>query len=250
LNKDQLACPVCKSEAFLLDVVDFNKSCNEAAGNLFTKKGLPIYYSFCDNCGFCWTPEIHSWEFSRFNELIYNDEYVKIDPDYVELRPKQNANFLRSTFPSIPSGVRHLDFGGGNGLLSKLLRSSNWDSHSYDPFVDTHIVPDSLGKFDLITAFEVFEHVSDIPKLITGMMDLLSENGVILFTTLLSDGNIQLKQRLSWWYASPRNGHISLFSKKSLSVLAENYGFCFGNFNNSLHMFFKTMPSWAAHLIR
>jgi hypothetical protein len=35
-----------------------------------------------------------------------------------------------------------------------------------------------------------------------------------MFSTLLSDGNIKLGQKLTWWYASPRNGHISLFSRR------------------------------------
>ena len=72
------------------------------------------------------------------------------------------------------------------------------------------------GSFDLVTAFEVFEHVPDIDILFTDLQSLVKAEGLILFSTLLSDGEIGRDRPLSWWYASPRNGHISLFSAQSL----------------------------------
>jgi hypothetical protein len=72
----------------------------------------------------------------------------------------------------------------------------------------------------------------------------------VLFSTLLSDGNIHPNQRLSWWYASPRNGHISLFSRNALTLLAQSKQFNFGSFNSGFHALYTTVPSWASHLIR
>jgi hypothetical protein len=40
----------------------------------------------------------------------------------------------------------------------------------------------------------------------------------VLFSTLLSDGEIVRGRPLRWWYAAPRNGHISLFSAQSLRL--------------------------------
>lgn len=189
------------------------------------------------------------WTLDKFVESIYNKDYVLVDPDYLETRPRANANVLCSTFPSLPPTVRHLDYGGGNGLLIKLLRESNWESVMYDPFVDIKISPKQLGKFELITAYEVFEHVPDVQNLMSDLRSLLSKDGLVLFTTLLSDGNIHPNQRLSWWYASPRNGHISLFSRKSLAILAQDSGFNFGSFSNGYHVFCEAVPPWANHII-
>jgi SAM-dependent methyltransferase len=146
--------------------------------------------------------------------------------------------------------IKHLDYGGGSGLLAKLLREANWQSTSYDPFVDRDVGIEELGKFDLITAFEVFEHVPDIQVLMSNLLSLLSPNGLVLFSTLLSDGNIHSNQRISWWYASPRNGHISLFSRNSLSILAQNNGINFGSFSEGFHFFCTKIPPWASHIIR
>jgi len=190
-----------------------------------------------------------SWSPQRMLEQVYNDEYQVVDPNYLERRPRELAGLLVSMFGDRVHHIRHLDYGGGNGFLAQLLRELNWQSQSYDPIVDAHVAVESLGTFDLITAFEVFEHVSDVPKLMATLRSLLSANGVILFSTLLSDGHIVAKKRLNWWYASPRNGHISLYSQNTLAYLAGTNGFTFGSFSQLTHVFYTKVPGWAEHVI-
>lgn len=243
-------CPVCRGACSLLEPVDFNKSCEEASGKFLDPAGIPVCYALCDQCGFCFAPALAAWELEEFGERIYNDEYVFVDPDYAETRPRANAANLISMFGDRAHSIGHLDYGGGSGLLAKILRESDWRSTSYDPFVDRNLGVAQLGKFDLITAFEVFEHVPDVRELMSNLRALLSPNGLVLFSTLLSDGNIHPGQKPSWWYASPRNGHISLFSRNSLAILARNNGFNLGSFSAGFHVFFTHVPSWADHLIR
>jgi SAM-dependent methyltransferase len=245
-----LLCSVCGGTCSLLDVVDFNKSCEEARGRFLDLAGIPVYYALCSECGFCFAPELMTWKLEEFEKKIYNDEYVLVDPDYVETRPRSNAANLISMFGDRAHSIKHLDYGGGSGFLVKLLRESNWQSISYDPFVDRNLSIEKLGKFDLITAFEVFEHVPDVQELMSNLCSLLSPNGLVLFSTLISDGNIHSNQRICWWYASPRNGHISLFSKRSLSILAQNSGLNFGSFSEGFHVLCTKIPAWADHIIR
>jgi hypothetical protein len=245
-----LLCPACGGTCSLLDVVDFNKSCKVAGGKFLGLAGIPVYYALCSNCSFCFAPDFMTWQLSKFEEKIYNDEYVLVDPDYIEARPRANATKLISMFGNRGQTLSHLDYGGGDGLLVKLLRDSNWQSISYDLFVNKDVGVEQLGNFDLITAFEVFEHVPNVQELISNLCSLLIPGGLVLFSTLLSDGNIHSRQKINWWYASPRNGHISLFSKKSLATLAKKSGFNFISFSVGLHVFFTDVPSWANHLIR
>jgi SAM-dependent methyltransferase len=238
-------CPVCSSTSSLHDVVDFNKSCEEPKGKFLPKSGVPVYYALCESCDFLFAPEFAEWTEADFLLKIYNDEYVAIDPDYVEARPHASFNFLQKYFGQAQHEIQHLDYGGGNGLLSSKLMSAGWNSKSYDPFPERNIDISSLGKFNLITAFEVFEHVPDPQLLLENIHHLLDETGLVLFSTLVNDGNIKRQQRLDWWYASPRNGHISLFSKKSLKILGEKYGFHFGSMGTGLHCYYKKFPSWA-----
>lgn len=243
MTTDKTVCPVCSADCTLLDPVDFNKSCNSAPLGV---SGVPVAYAVCQSCAFCFAPEICAWSLQEFEEKIYNDQYVVVDPHYVQARAEANAALLRERFGDLAPNLRHLDYGGGNGGLARLMREAHWQSTSYDPFVDRNLSVETLGKFDLITAYEVFEHVPDVWALMSDLKKLMSPDGLIMFSTLLSDGHIKTGEQLTWWYASPRNGHISLFSSQSLALLAQNHGVGFGSFSEGVHAFCNHIPPWAA----
>jgi hypothetical protein len=245
----QRPCPICDAPSASLDVVDFNKSCEESRGIYLPLSGIPIYYSLCDRCGFCFAPEMYQWTLEEFEHKVYNESYVDVDPDYLHKRPSVNAGAMVNMFGKSGTGISHLDYGGGHGLLSDLLRDSGWNSASYDPFVDRATQVGQLGKHNLITAFEVFEHVPDVKRLMNDLSELLAPEGIVLFSTLLSDGQIRRHERLAWWYASPRNGHISIFSTVSLETIAVGAGFHCRSFSKGFHAIWRVVPAWAAHLL-
>ena len=241
-------CPVCGAAAPVLDTVDFSKSCVEPRGTFLPRSGIGIDYALCDGCGFCFAPEIARWPRDEFAARIYNDDYHLVDPDYREARPQNNARFLSVVFGPHALDLRHLDYGGGDGQLSSALFADGWDSQSYDPFVDGDLPP-GIGKFNLITCFEVFEHVPDVNDLMRTLGTLLADPGVVMFSTLTCDGSIGRGRPLDWWYASPRNGHISLFSRRSLELAGAKQGFRLVSHNPGLHMFWREMPAWATPLV-
>jgi len=61
-----------------------------------------------------------------------------------------------------------------------------WRPVFYDPFVYRAAQTDDLGKFDLITAVEVFEHPLDVKHLVSDLASLPTGDGVLQFSTLLS----------------------------------------------------------------
>ena len=248
MPQDNENCPICTTSCDPHDAVDFNKSCEELRGTYLPKAGIPVAYYRCTNCGFCFAPAIARWSLAEFEERIYNKDYVAVDPDYVDARPRANAEGLRRIFGERGPHITHLDYGGGNGLLSTLLNQQGWQSRSYDPFADRDVPIERLGKFDLITAYEVFEHVPDPRSLLKELSALVNADGIILFSTLLSDGELAPDRPLTWWYASPRNGHISLFSRNSLALLARDYGLRLGSFSSGFHCMWRKVPSWATHL--
>jgi SAM-dependent methyltransferase len=248
--QDALRCQVCGGAARLFDVVDFNKSCEEARGKFLPLSGAVVYYARCDACGFCYAPEFRWWTPEDFRRHIYNDGYSEVDPDYAGARPAAQATLLRNLFGGQAGRFRHLDYGGGLGLLSRQLREAAWDSSSYDPFIDASSSIAALGQYDFITAFEVFEHVADPNVLMRDVKALLAPGGLVMLSTGLSDGKIVPGQRLTWWYASPRNGHISLFSGASLRALAHNFGLSVCSLSDSLHFLLASIPEWAAHIFQ
>lgn len=247
---DQCLCPICDGAAFPFGEVDFNKCCEERRGTVLPPAGIRVAYWLCDVCGFCFAPEFTRWTSHDFATKIYNSGYVVVDPDYIDVRPRANADVLIRMFGKTADDIRHLDYGAGAGLLSELLRRSGWESAAYDPFMNTDTRADSAAPFDLITAYEVFEHVPDVRGLLQLLSSLLDRNGVMLFSTLVSDGNLNRGEPLDWWYAAPRNGHVSLFSTKSLSILGARAGFSFGSISSNFHAYWRTVPAWATHIIR
>ena len=245
----QASCPVCSCPTTLFDVVDFNKSCEEVKGKFLPSSGVPVEYVRCGGCGFVFAPLLAAWSDDEFLARIYNESYGEIDPDYLEARPQANADLLERIFGASSAQIRHLDYGGGNGRLSELLTARRWQSRSYDPFPAGSVTPETLGRFNLISVFEVFEHVPDVKALMRNLLVLMEEASLVLFSTWVSDGHIAPGGRLNWWYAAPRNGHISLFTRQSLKLLAEQNGLTFGSFNHVSHCFFRTLPGWAEPVV-
>lgn len=245
-----MPCPICNAEAKYLDTVDFNKACTVAEGIERPPAGIPIDYLLCDSCGFCFAPEMAAWQMDDFVKFIYNDDYASVDPGYQSGRPLANAAELDKTFGVNKKKIRHLDYGGGSGALSKALREKGWNSTSYDPIIDRDKDIESLGTFNLVTAYEVFSNVPDSVQLVQRLKKLCETKGLILFSTLLSDGNIDRTKKLDWWYAAPRNGHVNLYSRKSLAELIQRNGLDGIDFSDLSHAVFVNVPDWAGHIIR
>lgn len=225
-------CLVCGGESDYHTSIPFLKSC-EGDG-----EGDPVAYFLCADCGFCHAPFICDKPPEWFRENIYNADYKLFDPEYGGVRAQRQAQNMTYSYSWARRDIRHLDFGGGDGLMAERTRKKGFDSTSYDPFTSDE---KPTGTFNLITCFEVFEHVPGPNELMRQLTEYLAPEGLILASTNLSDG-----QDISrWWYAAPRNGHISLFSRKSLAILAEKHGLNSLIDVNGGHYFYRELPYWA-----
>ncbi|MBU3735776.1 MAG: class I SAM-dependent methyltransferase, partial [Methylobacterium sp.] len=183
-------CPVCGGALHLLDRLDLNRACEDTKRKVFPVCGIPIAYYLCEDCGHCHAPEMASWQKQRFAEAIYNQDYARVDPDYLEVRPQANAALIAALLTSAGKPLSHLDYGGGSGLLSGRLRELGWDSATVDPYLDDDSGLPADARFDLITAFEVFEHVPDAAALVADLARYAKPGAAVLFRTLLNDGQI------------------------------------------------------------
>jgi 2-polyprenyl-6-hydroxyphenyl methylase/3-demethylubiquinone-9 3-methyltransferase len=244
-GREPTACKVCHGLSPLFGVVDFHKSCEEARGRRLALSGCPVYYRRCQQCGFTFTEAFDGWSREDFQRQIYNAEYILVDPDYADSRPAGNARLVAESFAGARESIRILDYGGGTGLLAKLLRAQGFDAGTYDPFSELDRAPE--GLYDLITCFEVMEHVTWPRETAGTMAGLLSEGGAILFSTLVQPEDFALAG-LGWWYAAPRNGHISLYSTAALALLFKPLEMKVVSFSVALHMAYRRVPEFARHL--
>jgi len=76
-------CKVCNSNSYLFDVVDFNKYCSQDDYYSNGLSGIPIYYRKCEHCGLIFTKYFDDFDKQKFAVILYNNDYIKYDPDYV-----------------------------------------------------------------------------------------------------------------------------------------------------------------------
>jgi SAM-dependent methyltransferase len=237
-------CKICGTAAALYGVVDFNKSCEERAGTFLPLLGIPVYYRRCASCAFLFTEFCDGWTQEQFRERIYNDDYVKVDPDYASARPTANARMLARTFAASKSRLVVLDYGSGAGALAAQLRDAGFGAAaSYDPFSNPD--PSALaGRYDVVTCFEVLEHHTSPGAAVREIAAVLKPEGLVVLSTLVQGAEFE-RERMNWWYIGPRNGHVSIFSRSALAMVWGSAGFRLGSMNDDLHVAFRSVPDFA-----
>jgi Methyltransferase domain len=223
-NDTARACKICGGTAHRFDIVDFEKFVSHTP---YTRpmSGVPVLYRKCQSCGFIFTSFFDTFTPAQWGEHVYNDEYKVVDGEFESIRPAYDAKAVRSYLGDLKAGAIGLDFGGGNGRTASLLRAAGWKFDCYDPFGLDDLKAERIGRYNLCTAFEVFEHLPEPSKTLAMVLEHTAP-GPLLFMvgTALTDGHVTEANRLNWFYAGPRNGHISLFSRKALQLLAEQHG--------------------------
>lgn len=236
------SCKICRGAAERFDVVDLAKTCNSSSVYPRGLAGTPVYYLRCRTCGFIFTDHFDHFSHRDWSEQIYNEEYIEADPEYAEIRPQGNARYLQLFLQGRKHCTVGLDFGGGNGLTARLLTQRGWRFDAYDPFGYNTTTPERVRAYNVTSAFEVFEHLTDPVAAMEQIVSLMSPGNIlIIIGTGTSDGQVDDMRRLSWWYAAPRNGHISLYSRKSLGILAAQFGLDFVSPSGGSHFFTRGM---------
>lgn len=222
----------------MFDVVDFNKYASSVDPYYFGFSGVSLYYYRCPECGFMFTPFFDDWSASDFSRYIYNSDYIKIDGEYVQIRPQRFASLMQRTLDG-NKNLRLLDYGSGAGVFVEEMRKAGYSNcEGYDPFFNP-TRPD--GLFDVITCFEVIEHSTRPYEMFLDMKSSLAEGGCIIFSQALQPDNIK-DIRCSWWYVAPRNGHVSFFTEDSLANLGSRTGLLFFR-GDGIYAFYKNRPS-------
>jgi hypothetical protein len=196
-----------------------------------------ISYFQCLNCGFLQTEKPYWLDESYKDVITYLDlGLLSRSINCVENYKNLADNLIELKLLNFNHKI--IDFAGGYGVFVRLLRDAGYNVSWQDEFCENIF---SKGfeyhkgdKYDIVTAFEVFEHVFEPSDLLNNLIKFEPE--FIFFSTSLIPADIKLEK---WWYLSLTTGqHVSFYTEKSLRILANNYNysyFCNGDF----HLFAK-----------
>lgn len=99
---------------------------------------------------------------------------------------------------------------------------------------------DNIGKYNFCSLFEVAEHYIDPISLVRDVLRFCNSSKlIVLIGTQVHDGNITNDRLSEWWYAAPRNGHVSLYSKNSLHELAIRYSLNYISISHGTHIMYR-----------
>jgi hypothetical protein len=199
----------------------------------------------CSNCGFIFFLDPF-WLAEAYAEPINRS-----DTGYV-MRNLWARDKMRQCIESNldPNGI-FLDYAAGYGLFVRMMRDIGYDFRWSDLYCQNLFcrgfeAPNPLsGPFEAVTAFEVFEHLTNPAEEMEKLSAITS--CLIFSTTLVPEPAPQPKD---WWYYGLEHGqHIAFYTHKSLELLATQFGYQFATDGSDLHVFSRKpiTPDFLSH---
>lgn len=208
------------------NIADYYTMADFKGNRLLQELEYPDYYSDC---------------FAGYNE--------KLDSSLVLKQFHEKANYFKSEFPH---GGRLLDVGCATGVFLDMMKKEEWDVEGVEISeelalyanksfsVKVHIKDLTREEFDcepfdVITLFDVIEHIPDPNQMINACKNLLTNDGMLLLRTPTEDSLLRdiakifyflsakkIDSPMLWFYSFE---HLHSFSFNTLNALLKKHGF-------------------------
>jgi hypothetical protein len=172
-------------------------------------------------------------------EEAYTNPIVSADTGILERNNKLARNAAVLIYFLYNRHGRFVDFAGGYGIFTRLMRDIGFDYYWCDAYAKNIFAQgfeyqETQNPIELVTAFECFEHFAN-PLVELEKMLAITPN--ILCTTDLLPSPIPSPD-VWWYYALSTGQHISFYSTKTFLYLAQKY-----------NLFFYSCPQRGIHLL-
>lgn len=179
----------------------------------------------CSKCAFVFTPDITP----EYLKNLYAKGYHGPEDGGPQKGWSKDFSFLEPALKLLPDGpLRVLDFGTGQDLVPDELRRLGHRVIAVDiaPPIRPH--PDRLtgdvleldlkmNQFDLVYAFQVFEHLPNPRSILEELLRLLKPEGLLLIhTDMETEARLENEFR-NWWYVTPPD-HCSFYRPETFRI--------------------------------
>lgn len=201
----------------------------------------------CNNCGFIYTNPVLDWNYvNQINDIVDRvDEYEKY---YYKLLKPEHKRFLNKIETYRKTG-RLLDYGSGFGHFLGMAKKQSWECvgleidsqaskwsknrFSVDVYESVSIKKSFQNSFDVITLWDVIEHVKNPTAVINECYSFLRPGGLLYLRTPNASGLLIEKTLINhvflkiYWnlvYPAMPYEHIYHFQIGIIKkILSENY---------------------------
>jgi 2-polyprenyl-3-methyl-5-hydroxy-6-metoxy-1,4-benzoquinol methylase len=229
----------------------------------------------CQRCSLVYQNPRPSLE-ELFSEYYPPEKYDQYTPlvrgDRFAIRRYIRTYGLRKRYRAViehhPEAGRVLDIGCSTGNFLDMMREHGWNVQGVEPgFAAAAYANDQVGisvfngtleeahfdpgTFDVITMWDVIEHLPDPAGSLQEVFRILKDDGLLVVATPQLD-SIDAKLFGRFWigYELPR--HLTVFSRRTLSQMAEQAGFALVDrqcFFGSFFAFYSSVRFWLrAHM--
>lgn len=219
---ERIACPVC-------DGIEFTP--------LFRKQGEPFV-----RCGRCTLVLINPRRmYAELRDATYDGDYSRHYAGKLAKKLRRVRRWVRRVQRRYVRSGRWLDIGCSIGAVVKAAEERGFEAHGVDvePWgvrygretlglkrLRCGLLEDQqfpAGYFDVISLYDVIEHVPDLNRLAAELKRLLAKGGVIDLITPDVD-HWRVPKRLADWPEIKPSEHLYYFSRATLTWLLKRHG--------------------------
>jgi len=212
-------CPVCNNVAYFI---------------LFNKSGGS--YVRCNKCDMIFLNPV-------FKEPMLKEYYMNLDTEQTTI-VENESDFYREIYTMGLKKIKRntqvgsiLDIGCGGGFFLDIAKENNWVTSGIEPCKSDreickkkdHQVQESLDnignkKFDVITLWDVFEHIPSPNQYLYRLSSLLEDNGLVFIQTPNSNS---IASRVLQNKCNMFDGleHVNIYNPETIELVLKNNGF-------------------------
>jgi SAM-dependent methyltransferase len=222
------SCPICFSDkVHLLGYFNYTKPTYFSSNEISLDEKIRLCK--CKSCSssFIGNPVSESLAIELYSNGVSHERWI--DYEFQSLYSRKVINLLSSKFER---NARLLDIGCGSGSLLDFAKFQGLETYGVEYSKYSHEFLQQKGhtsfnnlntiqvQFDIITAFDLVEHLYNVPEFLKQCYDLLSANGLLIIFSGDCQSLTAKFTKDKWWYVGFPE-HIVFPSKSYFKTLLD-----------------------------